>query len=167
MARQVSTARLVEEADYDLTLVFEQASIASVHTKAMLSFITFQGMGTVALGAAGLLLSVATHMSAVSKTADVTSGQVNFGCEQRLQVDTPPILLGKNSRDIKSALKWINTDNVKSQNQEVVNSEDPVDHQVTSVKGTGVIFGLDRDLLDCRGGGHGELTLHVAWTEEE
>jgi hypothetical protein len=31
----------------------------------------------------------------------------------------------------------------------------------------GSITGLDKQLFNCPGGGHGTLTLHVTWTEEQ
>ena len=53
---------------------------------------------------------------AIQKVRDVTSGQVNFGCDQTLPVETPVIAFGKNPRDIKALPAWANTDNVKTQN---------------------------------------------------
>src|SRR5579864_8596399 len=52
----------------------------------------------------------------VQKTRDVTSGQVNFGCDQSLPVETPIVYLGKNPTAIESQPAWANTDNVKTQN---------------------------------------------------
>jgi hypothetical protein len=107
----------------------------------------------------------------VHKVSDVTSGQVNFGCDQTLQVQTPVISFGKNPRDIEARPIWASTDNVKSQNQSVVNVEDPADHHVSGIKGTGTISGRDSESIlgvkNCPGGGHGELTLHVSWTEDQ
>src|ERR1700732_418823 len=57
------------------------------------------------------------------KVRDVSSGQVNFGCDQSLQVETPVVSFGKNLRDIDSRAIWANIDNVKAQNQSVVNVE--------------------------------------------
>jgi hypothetical protein len=107
----------------------------------------------------------------VPKVRDVSSGQVNFGCDQSLQVETPVVSFGKNPKDIQAHANWINTDNVKDQNQSVVNIEDPVDRHVTGVKAVGPITGRDSEVIlgvrNCPGGGHGELTLHVTWTDEE
>ena len=107
----------------------------------------------------------------VQKTGDVTSGQVNFGCEQTLSVETPLVSFGKNPRDIDAKPAWANTANVKAQNQSVANVEDPVDHRLVGVKAVGTITGLDLQNLvlakNCPGGGHGELTLHVKWTEDQ
>lgn len=107
----------------------------------------------------------------VQKTRDVSSGQVNFGCDQSLPVETPVISFGKNPRNIESKAAWANTDNVKTQNQSVVNVEGSSDHQVAGVKATGTITGRDSQNIvgvkNCPGGGHGELTLHVTWTEDE
>ena len=105
------------------------------------------------------------------KVRDVSSGQVNFECDQSLQVETPVVSFGKNPRDIDSRAIWANTDNVKTQNQSVVNVEDATDHHVSGVKGVGTISGRDSESIlgvkNCPGGGHGELTVHVSWTEDE
>jgi hypothetical protein len=107
----------------------------------------------------------------IRKTRDVTSGQVNFGCDQSLPVETPVISFGKNPRDIDSRVVWADTDNVKTQNQSVVNIESPTDHDLAGVKGVGSITGRDSQNIlgvrNCPGGGHGELTLHVVWSEDE
>jgi len=107
----------------------------------------------------------------VQKSRDVTSGQVNFGCDQSLPVQTPVVSFGKNPRDIDAKPAWANTDNVKTQNQSVVNVEDPADHHLVGVRATGSITGRDSENIlgvrNCPGGGHGELTLHVNWTEDE
>jgi hypothetical protein len=107
----------------------------------------------------------------VQKSRDASSGQVNFGCDQTLPVQTPVISFGKNPRDIKPLPAWANTDNVKAQNQSVVNVEDPGDHRVTGIRAIGTITGQDSQnvlgVKNCPGGGHGELTLHVSWTEDE
>jgi hypothetical protein len=70
------------------------------------------------------------------------------------------------SRDIESRAIWANTDNVKAQNQSVVNVEDPTDHHIADVKGTRSITGRDSESIlgvkNCPGGGHGELTLQVS-----
>jgi hypothetical protein len=70
---------------------------------------------------------------------DVSSGQVNFGCDQTLPVETSIISFGKNPKDIETRAAWLNTDNVKTQNQAVVNIEDPADHHVSGVKAMGSI----------------------------
>lgn len=107
----------------------------------------------------------------VHKLRDVSSGQVNFGCDQSLEVQTPVVSFGKNPRDVESRAVWANTDNVKTQNQSVVNIQDATDHQASGVKGVGTISGRDSESIlgvkNCPGGGHGELTLHVSWTEDE
>jgi hypothetical protein len=107
----------------------------------------------------------------VQKSRDVTSGQVNFGCDQTLPVQTPVVSFGKNPRDIESKAVWANTDNVKAQNQTVANVEDPSDHHSVGVRAEGSISGRDSENIlgvkNCPGGGHGELTLHVSWTEDE
>jgi hypothetical protein len=107
----------------------------------------------------------------VRKTRDVTSGQVNFGCDQSLPVETPAIYFGKNPRDIDSRVAWANTDNVKMQNQALVKVEVSPDHPSGGMKGVGTIAGRDSQNIlgvrNCPGGGHGELTLHVVWIEDE
>ena len=107
----------------------------------------------------------------VQKTADVTSGQVNFSCEQTLPVEAPVISLGKNPREINAKPAWANTANVKVQNQSESNVDDAIDHHLVGVKAVGTITGLDLQNLvvakNCPGGGHGELTLHVTWTEDQ
>jgi hypothetical protein len=107
----------------------------------------------------------------VQKSRDVTSGQVNFGCDQSLPVQTPLVSFGKNPRDIDAKPAWANTDNVKTQNQSAVNVEDPADHHVVGIRAAGSITGRDSENIlgvkNCPGGGHGELTLHVNWTEDE
>jgi hypothetical protein len=109
-------------------------------------------------------------LKATPKTADVTSGQVNFGCDQTLQVQTPVVSFGKNPRDIATKPAWVNSDNVKAQNQSVSNVED-ADHHVVGVKAAGTITGRDSEWIlgqkNCPGGGHSELTLHVTWTQDE
>jgi hypothetical protein len=107
----------------------------------------------------------------VQKTRDVSSGQVNFGCEQELGVDTPPVYFGKNPRNIDAKPGWVNTDNVKTQSSPtIINVENPVNHQA-GIKASGTLRGRDKDTIlgvkNCPGGGHGELTLHVTWTEDE
>jgi hypothetical protein len=110
-------------------------------------------------------------LTPVKKTRHVTSGQVNFSCDQSLPVETPVIYFGKNPRDIDSRAVWANTDNVKTQNQSVMSIESPTDHHLTGVKGVGSITGRDSQNIlgvkNCPGGGHGELTIHVVWTEDE
>jgi hypothetical protein len=106
----------------------------------------------------------------VTKAADVTSGQVNFGCDQTLPVETPLVSFGKNPQDIAAKPTWANSDNVKTQNQSVSNVED-ANHHVVGVKAFGSITGHDSQYVlgvkNCPGGGHGELTLHVTWTQDE
>lgn len=107
----------------------------------------------------------------VPKVRDVSSGQVNFACEQTLPVETPTVSFGRNPRNIDTRPTWINTDNAKTQNQSVTNIEDPADHHVTGVKAVGTITGRDSQTIlgvrNCPGGGHGELTLRVSWTEDQ
>ena len=107
----------------------------------------------------------------IQKTRDVTSGQVNFGCDQSLPVETPIVYFGKNSRDIDSRPAWANTDNVKTQNQSPVKVETSPDHPSGGIKAAGTISGRDSQNIlavkNCPGADQGELTLHVTWTEDE
>jgi hypothetical protein len=63
----------------------------------------------------------------------------------------------------------VNTASLKTQKAGVEEVRDN-NGVVIAVKGTGHIDGLDRQTLlfakNCPGGGHGELTLRVMWTEE-
>lgn len=115
--------------------------------------------------------SVPAPRKAVQRVRDVSSGQVNFGCDQSVPVETPMVSFGRNPRDVDARPVWANTDNLKSQNQSVANVTDPGDHHLTGVKAVGTIAGRDSQNIlgvkNCPGGGHGELTLHVTWTEDE
>jgi hypothetical protein len=102
----------------------------------------------------------------IPKNADVTSGQVNFGCEESKDVQTV-VSFGKNPGDIKPTPSWEHTDNVKSQNQSVENIEDPATHAIVGIRARGTITGRDKEFGNCPGGGHGELRLQVSWTEEQ
>jgi hypothetical protein len=86
------------------------------------------------------------------KARDVASGQVSFGCDESLAVETPVISFGKNPRDIESIASWINTDNVKTQNQSVINVQDPTGHHLAGVKAAGTITGRDsQNILGVKG----------------
>lgn len=54
--------------------------------------------------------------------------------------------------------------------QRSINVENPINHQA-GIKAAGTIRGRDKDTIlgikNCPGGGHGELKLHVTWTEDE
>ncbi len=102
----------------------------------------------------------------VPRTADVSSGQVNVGCEVTQAVRTPEVFFGPNPGDIRPRPEWVQTDNVKGHNQEVIYDKDPTNH-VKGVFAQGSITGLDKQLFNCPGGGHGTLALHVTWTEEQ
>jgi hypothetical protein len=102
----------------------------------------------------------------VHRVADVSSGQVNFGCEENRQAKTPEVFFGVNPAEIQARTECVQTDNVKGHNQEVVYDKDPASH-VRGVLARGSITGLDKQFLNCPGGGHGTLALHVTWTEEQ
>lgn len=57
--RNVTPDRLFEESHRDIKLIYTKASIAKIHTLVSATFIVFQSSGTLALGGAGLLLSMA------------------------------------------------------------------------------------------------------------
>lgn len=107
----------------------------------------------------------------VAQMKEVTSGQVSFGCDQTLQVETPTVPFGLNPRNIEAQPAWANTDNAKSHNQTATNVDDPSNHHLTGIKAAGTITGLDSQMIlgvkNCPGGGHGELRLHVSWTEDQ
>jgi hypothetical protein len=110
-------------------------------------------------------------MKPVDREVDVTSGQVNFGCDETLPVETPVVPFGLNPRNVVAQPNWSNTNNEKSHNQRSENVESPSDHRLTGTKAVGSISGLDSQSIfgvkNCPGGGHGELTLHVTWTEDQ
>lgn len=56
--RHVTVDRLVQEAQGELTLVFTKASVAKIHTLVTATFLALQACGSVALGGAGLLISL-------------------------------------------------------------------------------------------------------------
>jgi hypothetical protein len=102
----------------------------------------------------------------VPRSADVSSGQLNFGCEETKQAKTPEVFFGANPADIQPRAEWVQTDNVKGQNQQVTYDRDS-QNQVKGVLAEGSITGLDKQVFNCPGGGHGTLELHVTWTEEQ
>jgi hypothetical protein len=103
---------------------------------------------------------------AVTRNADVSSGQVNFGCEESQQVKTPEVFFGANARDIQPRTEWVQTDNAKNQNQQVIYDRNG-GTDVRGVLAQGSITGLDKQVFNCPGGGHGSLALHVTWTEDQ
>jgi hypothetical protein len=60
--RHVGVDRLVEEAQGDLQLVFTKESIAKIHLAVTGTFLALQSFGSLALGSAGLLLSLASSV---------------------------------------------------------------------------------------------------------
>ena len=109
-------------------------------------------------------------LTATPQTKDVSSGSVDFGCEQTLNAETPEIEVGPSARNIDAVAVWSQLDNAKSYNQAVVYLRDPANQHVIAVKATGTITGLDTQQLaffkNCPGGGHGSLDLHAKWTED-
>jgi hypothetical protein len=81
-----------------------------------------------------------------------SSGQVNFGCNESRSVNVawnaPP-----GAEQINATASWVNTDNVRSQDQHVVITGN-------TAAASGVISGRDREWTgNCPGGGHGELLI--------
>src|SRR5579863_7516743 len=90
----------------------------------------------------------------VPRSSDVSSGQLNFGCEETKQAKTPEVFFGSNTADIQPRAEWGNTDNAKGQNQQVVYDRDAAS-RVRDVFAEGSFTGLDKQLFNCPGGGHG------------
>ena len=88
-------------------------------------------------------------------TFRVSSGQFNVGCgdgaNASVQWPIPP-----GATDIQPIASWQHTDNLKSHNQQVAVSGN-------AVVATGSIVGLDKQLFNCPGGGHGELVLEGSY----
>jgi hypothetical protein len=81
-----------------------------------------------------------------------SSGQVNFGCGES-KTASVAWNAPAGADQINGSASWANTDNVKSQDQQVA-------YAGTSATANGSISGLDRNWLgNCPGGGHGELVL--------
>jgi hypothetical protein len=82
----------------------------------------------------------------------VGSGQVNFGCGDSAH---PVVTFNApaGAREINATAQWINTSNVKGQDQRTIVAG-------ASATAYGNVSGLDRDWIgNCPGGGHGELIL--------
>lgn len=109
---------------------------------------------------------VAAATKRVPRSADVASGQLNFGCEETRQGKTPEVFFGAGPADIQPRAEWTQTDNVKGQNQQLVYDRDS-QNRVKGLWAEGSITGLDKQMFNCPGGGHGILALHVTWTEEQ
>lgn len=108
----------------------------------------------------------------VTRTKDVSSGQVNFGCEQTLDpVETPVVEFGPNPSNVDAKAEWASMDNVKSYIATTKDVFDPANQHIRGVKGSGTIRGLDyqdfKIAKNCSGGGHGTLNLHVSWIEDQ
>ena len=112
-----------------------------------------------------------SQAKSIQRERDVSSGHVNFGCDQTVSVETPEVHFGANPKDVIAQPQWAGLDNVKAHNQSVAKTEDPSLQHLTAVKAIGSITGLDSQnvlgVKNCPGGGHGELKLHVTWTEDE
>lgn len=95
-----------------------------------------------------------SHATTQSLTVpfQIGSGQVNFGCGESAH----PVVnfnAPQGAHDINASAQWVNTDNVKGQDQRTTVAG-------TSISASGVITGLDRNWIgNCPGGGHGELVL--------
>lgn len=110
--------------------------------------------------------TVAPTTKRVPRSADVSSDQINFGCEETKNGKTPEVIFGTNPADIQPHAEWVQTDNAKGQNQQVLYDRDS-QNEVKGVSAEGSITGLDKQVFNCPGGGHGTLALHVTWTEEQ
>jgi hypothetical protein len=75
---------------------------------------------------------------------------VNFGCEQTQQVKTPEVFFGANARDIQPRSEWVQTDNAKGQDQQVIYDRNG-GNNVRGVLAQGSITGLDKQLFNCPG----------------
>jgi hypothetical protein len=85
-------------------------------------------------------------------TFRATSGQVNVGCNDA-QSTNVVWSMPQGATDVQPSAAWENTDNVRSQNQNVSISGN-------QVIASGSISGLERNFFgNCPGGGHGELVL--------
>jgi hypothetical protein len=85
----------------------------------------------------------------------VSSGQFNVGCGEStsaaVEFHLPP-----GATDVQTAASWQHTDNLKNQSQNAFVTPD-------GARATGTIIGLDRQLFNCPGGGHGELILEGSY----
>jgi hypothetical protein len=116
------------------------------------------------------ILGVTPPMKTVPRSADVSTGQLNFGCDQGVNAETPVVPLGQNPQSVTPQARWVNMNNVKNYNATTAEVRD-ANNRLTGIKGVGPINGLDSQYIlgakNCPGGGHGELTLHVTWTEDQ
>jgi len=88
------------------------------------------------------------------------SGQVNFGCGESAH---PSVRFNvpQGAHDVNASAAWVNTDNVKSQDQQAVVTGE-------TVVGSGNIAGKDRDWIgNCPGGGHGELVIRGTYVIDQ
>jgi hypothetical protein len=59
---------------------------------------------------AGEVAVVPATKKRVPRSADVSSGQVNFGCEETKLAKTPEVSFGQNPSDIQPHAEWAQTD---------------------------------------------------------
>jgi hypothetical protein len=82
----------------------------------------------------------------------VSSGQLNVGCNDG-QSTNVIWSIPDGATEVQATANWENTDNIRSQSQNV--SKSP-----TTVTATGSISGREKDFFgNCPGGGHGQLVL--------
>jgi hypothetical protein len=110
-----------------------------------------------------------SHFKRVAQKADATGGYVAVGCEETKPGEAVVHFNGKAPQITASSAAWVNTDNLKGQDQVVTEIRD-ANNVLVGVKATGHINGRDRDTFpfnvkNCPGGGHGTLAVHVEWTE--
>lgn len=103
----------------------------------------------------------------VSKAQDISSGQVSVGCTDGAGLQTPVLYFGKSPQITASSAAWARTDNLKNQDQAIIDEiHDPTSGALIGMRAHSHMQGLDRNWVgNCPGGGHGEVVMHVEWTE--
>jgi hypothetical protein len=103
----------------------------------------------------------------VSRAQDIGSGQVSVGCTDGAGLETPVLYFGKSPQITGSRAVWAGTDNLKNQDQVIIDEiHDPTSGALIGMRAHSHMQGLDRNWVgNCPGGGHGEVVLHVEWTE--
>jgi hypothetical protein len=90
----------------------------------------------------------------------VGSGQVNFGCRESAHPSVSTNLPA-GARGVNATAQWVNTSNVKGQDQQAIVTG-------STVTASGTVTGLDRDWIgNCPGGGHGELILKGSYVIDQ
>lgn len=109
----------------------------------------------------GTLLTTASSVFAtdsVTVTRTSSSDQINVGCEERGSTTTS-VTLPDRAHEVQAVCRWTATDKLKA-------NDCRVDTAARPVVASGWINGEDRDWFkNCHGGGHGTLTLSVAFKQ--